>query len=107
MEHGVRSGGITIGIGINDRKYYNHVIHEYLANMVALKFSAEEYRNMVVANGTIKILTKGSAGSLKFSREKWIVAVEKATQVIISVDEAQSYIKTQYRRVQTQGFTIT
>ena len=73
--------------------------------MVALKFSAEEYRNMVVANGTIKILTKGSAGS--FSREKWIVAVEKATQVIISVDEAQSYIKTQYRRVQTQGFTIT
>ena len=105
MEQGVRSGGITIGIAKNDRKYYNNVIHEYLANMVALKFSAKEYQNMVVANGTIKILTKGSAGS--FSIGKWIVAVEKATQVIISVDEAQSYIKTQYRRVQTQGFTIT
>ena len=59
------------------------------------KFAAANYREIVVADSSIQILTQQNAGSL--DRNTWLEAVEKATQVIISFSMDIDYVKTQYR----------
>ena len=63
--------------------------------MVTWKFAATNYREIVVADSSIKMLTKQSGG--KLDKDTWIEAVKKATQVIISFSMEIDYVKTQYR----------
>ena len=63
--------------------------------MVTWKFAATNYREIVVADSSIQILTQQNGGIL--NKETWLEAVKKATQVIISFNMDIDYVKTQYR----------
>ena len=63
--------------------------------MVTWKFAATNYREIVVADSSIQMLTKQSGG--KLDKDTWIEVVKKATQVIISFSMEIDYVKTQYR----------
>ena len=66
-----------------------------MVGLVTWKFAATDYREIVVADSSIQILTKQNGGDL--NKDTWLEAVKKATQVIISFSMEIDYVKTQYR----------
>jgi hypothetical protein len=65
--------------------------------LVAWKFAAGRYQDIIVAEGSIQVFTQGNVGSLKLS--DWIKAAKGATQVIISINSELDYLKIKYRLV--------
>lgn len=95
----VLNGGIRIGLD-QPRDYnrltYYQVIKEQLVGVVVWKFSASDFRNIIVADGA-RVLTTKTSGSLP--QNEWLDAIQRVKRIIIAQNSKRDYLKIQYRTV--------